>query len=91
MPKGAPPKGSLARPKAAARKRRRSSPEREGRRRGERRALQRGHRLTLVGGVLFGYHHALSRSLLLVSIEHALFGQVMFTVGLGRFFCHGSG
>jgi membrane protease YdiL (CAAX protease family) len=46
--------------------------------------------LTLVGGVLFGRHYAQSRSLLLVSIEHALFGQVMFTVGLGRFFYHGS-
>jgi membrane protease YdiL (CAAX protease family) len=45
--------------------------------------------LTLVGGVLFGHHYAQSRSLLLVSIEHALFGQVMFTVGLGRFFYHG--
>ena len=46
--------------------------------------------LTLAGGVLFGYHYAQSRSLLLVSIEHALFGQVMFTVGLGRFFYHGA-
>jgi membrane protease YdiL (CAAX protease family) len=44
--------------------------------------------LTLLGGLLFGYHYAVSGSLLLVSIEHALFGQVLFTVGLGRFFYH---
>jgi membrane protease YdiL (CAAX protease family) len=44
--------------------------------------------LTAAGGLLFGYHYAQSRSLLLASIEHALFGQVLFTVGLGRFFYH---
>jgi CAAX protease family protein len=44
--------------------------------------------LTLLGGLLFGYHYAVSGSLLLVSVEHALFGQVLFTVGLGRFFYH---
>jgi membrane protease YdiL (CAAX protease family) len=47
--------------------------------------------LSLLGGLLFGYHYLQSRSLLLVSIEHALFGQVLFTVGLGRFFYHGGG
>jgi membrane protease YdiL (CAAX protease family) len=45
--------------------------------------------LTFAGGVLFGWHYAESRSLLLASIEHALFGQLMFTIGLGRFFYHG--
>jgi membrane protease YdiL (CAAX protease family) len=44
--------------------------------------------LTLLGGLLFGYHYAVSGSLLLVSVEHALFGQVLFTVGLGRFLYH---
>lgn len=44
--------------------------------------------MTLIGGVLFGYHYALSGSLLLASIEHALFGQALFTLGLGRFFYH---
>jgi uncharacterized protein len=44
--------------------------------------------MTFVGGLLFGYHYAVSGSLLLASIEHALFGQLMFTVGLGRFFYH---
>jgi hypothetical protein len=42
--------------------------------------------LTFIGGVLFAYHYAVSHSLLLASVEHALFGQLMFTVGLGRFF-----
>jgi membrane protease YdiL (CAAX protease family) len=45
--------------------------------------------LTFVGGILFAYHYAVSRSLLLASVEHALFGQLMFTVGLGRFFYSG--
>jgi membrane protease YdiL (CAAX protease family) len=44
--------------------------------------------LTGVGGLLFGYHYAQSRSLLLASIEHALFGQLLFSVGLGRVFYH---
>jgi membrane protease YdiL (CAAX protease family) len=42
--------------------------------------------LTFAGGLLFSYHYAISRSLLLASIEHALFGQLIFTIGLGRFF-----
>ncbi len=44
--------------------------------------------MTFVGGLLFGYHYAVSGSLLLASVEHALLGQLMFTVGLGRFFYH---
>lgn len=47
--------------------------------------------LTFVGGLLFGYHYEESRSLLLASIEHALFGQLCFTVGLARYFYSGSG
>jgi membrane protease YdiL (CAAX protease family) len=46
--------------------------------------------LTFLGGLLFAYHYELSRSLLLASIEHALFGQIAFTVGLGRFFYAGA-
>jgi membrane protease YdiL (CAAX protease family) len=42
--------------------------------------------LTFVGGLLFSYRYAASHSLLLASIEHALFGQLMFTVGLHKFF-----
>jgi hypothetical protein len=45
--------------------------------------------LSFVGGLLFGQHYAQSGSLLLASLEHALFGQVVFTIGLGRFFYHG--
>ncbi len=47
--------------------------------------------LTFVGGLLFAYHYEASGSLLLASIEHALFGQLLFTIGLGRYFYSGSG
>jgi hypothetical protein len=39
--------------------------------------------LTLVGGVLFARTYLHSRSLLAASIEHALYGVLAFTVGLG--------
>jgi uncharacterized protein len=42
--------------------------------------------LTFLGGLLFAFHYEESHSLLLVSIEHAVFGQVLFTIGLGRYF-----
>jgi membrane protease YdiL (CAAX protease family) len=47
--------------------------------------------LTFVGGLLFAYHYEGSHSLLLVSVEHGLFGQLIFTIGLGRFFYSGEG
>lgn len=31
-----------------------------------------------------------ARSLLAASIEHALYGMLVFSVGLGRFFFHGT-
>jgi hypothetical protein len=43
----------------------------------------------LVGGAIFAAHYAASRSLAVVCVEHAIFGQLIFTVGLGRFFYHG--
>jgi membrane protease YdiL (CAAX protease family) len=43
-----------------------------------------------VGGVLFATRYARSRSLLTVSIEHGLYGMLIFTVGLGQFVYHGS-
>ncbi len=46
--------------------------------------------LTLVGGVLFTWTHLQHRSLLLSSIEHALYGCWVFTVGLGGYIYHGS-
>lgn len=42
--------------------------------------------LTLVGGVLFGTTYRRSGSLLLASIEHAIFGNFLFTIGLGEYF-----
>jgi membrane protease YdiL (CAAX protease family) len=46
--------------------------------------------MSTIGGILFAltYHH--SKSTLLVSIEHALFGCLIFTIGLGQFFYIGS-
>jgi hypothetical protein len=45
--------------------------------------------LTFFGGYLFAYTYAKTRSLLLVSIEHALYGCLLYTIGLGRFFYTG--
>jgi membrane protease YdiL (CAAX protease family) len=42
--------------------------------------------LTTIGGVLFGITYLRTRSVLLVGIEHALYGCFLFTVGLGQFF-----
>lgn len=42
--------------------------------------------LSAVGGILFASTYLKSRSLLLVSIEHALFGNFLFTIGLGQYF-----
>ncbi|MBD3287542.1 CPBP family intramembrane metalloprotease [candidate division KSB1 bacterium] len=41
---------------------------------------------SLVGGYLFTRTYHESRSLLLVSFEHAIYGAFVFTVGLGHFF-----
>jgi len=46
--------------------------------------------LCLIGGLMFAHTYHKTRSLLLVVIEHALYGDLMFTVGLGRYFYHGS-
>lgn len=42
--------------------------------------------LCAIGGVFFGWTYLRSRSLLTVTIEHALYGGFIFTVGLGKFF-----
>lgn len=39
--------------------------------------------LTFLGGLLFGYTYYKTRSTTLVSIEHALYGNWLFTVGMG--------
>lgn len=46
--------------------------------------------LTLIGGLLFGSTYLKSRSVLLSSIEHALYGCLIFTIGLGAYFFHGT-
>lgn len=40
--------------------------------------------LTLIGGLLFAYTYVKTKSTLLVSIEHALYGNWLFTVGMGE-------
>lgn len=40
--------------------------------------------LTLIGGVLFSITYFKTRSLLVTSIEHALYGSWLFTVGMGE-------
>jgi len=45
--------------------------------------------LTLVGGWRFARRYERSRSLLTVGVEHAGYGLIIFTVGLGRYFYHG--
>ncbi|HKQ32886.1 MAG TPA: CPBP family intramembrane glutamic endopeptidase [Thermodesulfobacteriota bacterium] len=45
--------------------------------------------LSVLGGLLFAGNYARHRSLALVSIEHALYGCLIFTIGLGKFFFAG--
>lgn len=44
--------------------------------------------LSGVGGLLFAQTYQRSRSLLLTSMEHAVFGNFIFTIGLGQYFIH---
>ena len=46
--------------------------------------------LCAVGGLLFALTYQRSESLLLTCVDHALFGNFIFTIGLGRFFYNGS-
>lgn len=46
--------------------------------------------LCVIGGIMFAQTYARSRSLALVSLEHALYGDFVFTLGLGRYFYHGT-
>lgn len=45
--------------------------------------------MTLIGGILFAITYARSKSTLLVAIEHALYGDLVFTIGLGSYFYAG--
>jgi len=45
---------------------------------------------TFIGGLLFAHTYLKTRSTLLVSIEHALYGNTLYTIGLGYYFYHGN-
>ncbi|KGQ70793.1 hypothetical protein OA57_04580 [Chelonobacter oris] len=45
---------------------------------------------TLIGGLIFAVVYQRSRSLMLVTLEHAIYGNAVFTVGLGYYFYHGA-
>ncbi|GAB3476907.1 CPBP family intramembrane glutamic endopeptidase [Amycolatopsis cihanbeyliensis] len=46
--------------------------------------------LSLAGGWIFASRYQRTRSLLTVSFEHALYGMLIFTIGLGLYFFHGA-
>lgn len=46
--------------------------------------------MTAAGGLLFARDYARHRSLPLICLEHSLYGCLIFTVGLGRFFYTGA-
>ena len=46
--------------------------------------------LCMIGGFLFSLTYQASGSLLLACLDHAIFGNFLFTIGLGQFFYHGS-
>jgi len=46
--------------------------------------------MTLLGGILFAKTYYESKSTLLVAIEHALYGDLIFTIGLGQYFYTGA-
>ena len=45
--------------------------------------------LCVIGGFLFSLTYQTSGSLLLACLDHAIFGNFLFTIGLGQFFYHG--
>ena len=46
--------------------------------------------LCVIGGFLFSMTFHSSGSLLLAGLDHVIFGNFLFTIGLGEFFYHGS-
>lgn len=46
--------------------------------------------MTLVGGIIFARRYDRTHSLLVTSIEHALFGQLIFTIGLAHYLLNGT-
>lgn len=47
--------------------------------------------LTLVGGWMFARRYQRRGSLMSAAVEHAVYGVLVFTIGLGQFFYHGAG
>ncbi|HET6932948.1 MAG TPA: CPBP family intramembrane glutamic endopeptidase [Candidatus Acidoferrum sp.] len=45
--------------------------------------------LSVIGGFLFSLTYQTSGSFLLACLDHAIFGNFLFTIGLGQFFYHG--
>ena len=45
--------------------------------------------LCVIGGLLFSWTYQTSGSLLLAGLDHTIFGDFIFTIGLGQFFFHG--
>ncbi|MCF8242076.1 MAG: CPBP family intramembrane metalloprotease [Melioribacteraceae bacterium] len=45
--------------------------------------------LSTLGGIMFAYTYSKSNSLLITSIEHGLWGVLIFTIGLGDYFYSG--
>lgn len=45
--------------------------------------------LCAAGGVIFAWRYQRTRSLLVTSVEHTLYGQLVFTIGLGEFILSG--
>lgn len=45
--------------------------------------------MTFAGGLLFAWRYRASNSLAVSALEHALYGCLLFTLGLGRYFYHG--
>lgn len=43
---------------------------------------------SFVGGLIFAHTYLKTRSTLLTSIEHALYGNTLYTIGLGYYFYH---
>ncbi len=46
--------------------------------------------LCIIGGLLFAWTYQQSNSLLLTCLEHAIFGNFIFTIGIGQYFYHGT-
>lgn len=44
--------------------------------------------ITFAGGLLFAWRYERTGSLLVSSVDHAIYGCLMFTVGLGQYFLY---